>query len=102
MESWHVEPLERKGILSYGDGGIVVNNDGAINPSDGSIVPPTRDDGATIGASSARVNQKEEDATVTQNIIINAQRNYVENYQLSPVIVSSGNKNKNFISPLAR
>lgn len=102
LESWHVEPLERKGILSYGDGGIVVNNDGAINPSDGSIVPPTRDDGATIGASSARVNQKEEDATVTQNIIINAQRNYVENYQLSPVIVSSGNKNKNFISPLAR
>ena len=102
LESWHVEPLERKGILSYGDGGIVVNNDGAINPSDGSIVPPTRDDGATIGASSAQVNQKEEDATVTQNIIINAQRNYVENYQLSPVIVSSGNKNKNFISPLAR
>lgn len=102
LESWHVEPLERTGILSYGDGGIVVNNDGAINPSDGSIVPPTRDDGATIGASSAQVNQKEEDATVTQNIIINAQRNYVENYQLSPVIVSSGNKNKNFISPLAR
>lgn len=102
LESWHVEPLERMGILSYGDGGIVVNNDGAINPSDGSIVPPTRDDGAIIGASSAQVNQKEEDVTVTQNIIINAQRNYVENYQLSPVIVASGNKNKNFISPLAR